>query len=688
MPQTKVKEFIFATVVSLISLISACLLVEGYFVLKNWNRSVALGTQFDSNLGWVNIPDYSFSADNRTYTTNKFGLRSQSLNPAADHILILGDSVAYGAGVNDQETLSFYLSEKFPNVQVLNLAVSGYGIGQYYLALKNFIDKTRPKLIITMIYTGNDFADTRKDNLFGISKPLFETQNGKLVNLNPSISRLSCQNIISRSWINSLIPTIKLQNYLCSSQELNFSNAKLTINKLFQQIHRVGKDKNADTIFALSPSLIGSQWLNCYWQGKPENCQSFDSGFHQNYRDFKELLEETKLPFLDLNNSFVLKAKGSEKELSTLYNQNGKDFHHYSPKGNKLVAEVLKSFIDKDLNNLVSKRKVNFLSAEAIKNKKNAFDHIKRGNFQKSLELIEKLIEQNPKRSELYFLLGISYQGLIKYPEALKAFRKTIELDPLNFESHNLIGLTHYKTGKSPEAIVSFKNALKIMPDFADTHFNLALALNSVGKGYSALTHMRISKELYNRKKNGLMAGLAEKEIASYINKYKINSTSLEEKDISARLSNLAQIKKLEGLLVHYPKDLDRKYELAQKYLDTNQTELAQSELKSILKDYPTGAVMWNDLGFLHMKSNRFEEASEKLKKALEINPEFANAHFNLATIMEKSGEKEKAVHHFKKALEFFRRFNNEKFTQLSEEAINRLSKSNNSIKKREPLIK
>jgi tetratricopeptide (TPR) repeat protein len=187
---------------------------------------------------------------------------------------------------------------------------------------------------------------------------------------------------------------------------------------------------------------------------------------------------------------------------------------------------------------------------------------------------------------------------------------------------------------------------------------------------------MKISKELYRRNKNGMMAGLAEQEITSYTNKYKIVSINSEEKDITDRLTNLAQIKKIQRLLVNYPNDLDRRYQLAQKYLDTDQTELAQSELENILKLYPNGAMMWNDLGFLQIKLNRFKEAAEKLKKALEVNPDFANAHFNLATVMEKLGEREKADFHFKKALDFFRRFNNEKFTQLSEEAIDRLSKS------------
>ncbi len=673
MARFKVKEICLAFVASLISLIGAFFIIEGYFIFKNWDRSVALGTQFDSQLGWVNIPNYSFTSDKRTYTTNKLGLRSEPLNPSANHVLVLGDSVAYGAGVNDDETFSYLLNKMFPNYQILNLAVSGYGVDQYYLALKNLINKTNPKLIITNIYTGNDLADTRRDNLFGISKPLFKIQNGELVNINSKISRFSCPNLITRSWINSIMKKAKLQSLFCSNLELDLSSAKLTIKNLLQQIHRIGKSKNAETIFVLSPTLIGTQWLNCYWSGKPDNCEGLDSGFHHLYVEFKEILEENKFQFLDLNNSFLLNSKGSTKELVSLYNQNGKDFHHYSPKGHHLVAKYLGNFINHDLKASRLKNKTAILSSEENENKKLAFSYLQNGNFKKSLELIKKIIVQRTNLSELYFLLGLAHQGLIQYDDALKAFRKAIELNPSDFKSHNLVGLTYFKLGKNFEAIVAFQNSLKIMPDFADTHFNLALALDGVQKGKQALTHMSISKNLYRRDKNDLMAGLAEKEINAYLTKYKIPASAINNQRLTNVLSNLSEIKKLENILKEHPQDLERRYQLAQKLLDMNQAKLAQLELETLLKAYPTGAQFWNDLGFLLMKLNRFEEASEKLEAALKINPDFAGANFNLATVMEIRGNKEKAITHLKKALKTFRQFDNARFVRLSEEALNRL---------------
>ncbi len=603
------------------------------------------------------------------------GFRSATIDSSKDHILILGDSVAYGAGSKEDKTIAFLLNQNFPQYQVINMATPGYGIDQYYLILKKFIKKTRPKIIITVLYTGNDIADTSQDSLFGINKPFFNIENEKLKNLTPKISRFSCQNTFTRSKVNSLIPLIKLQKVFCSNQELDLNSTKLVVKNLLKQIYHLGKKQNADSIFILSPNLIGSQWLNCYWEGKPKNCQNLDSGFHQNHRTLKGILEENELPFLDLNNSFLLNKNGSIGELSNLYNRSGDDLHHYSAKGNRLVTKILTELINKYLSHLKPKQSIKLLSPEANNNKKIALNMIKKGEFEKSLELLKVISMQYPEQSELNFLLGLSLKGLNRHTQALEAFQKAIDLNPSNFQIHNLMGLTYLKIENNIKAIEAFKSLLKTMPDFADGHFNLGLAFEKIGKGFQAITHMDLSRNLYLNSKNQLMAGLAQKKINSYSRKYNITPSQKKNNLLTDRLFNLSQIKKFQKALIHYPNDLDRRYQLAQKYLDTGQLELAQSEFETLLKDYPEGALMWNDLGFLLIKSNRLEEAAAKLKKALAINPDFANAHFNLATVMEIFGENEKAINHLKKALAFYRRFHETNFAELSEKALNRISK-------------
>ena len=112
----------------------------------------------------------------------------------------------------------------------------------------------------------------------------------------------------------------------------------------------------------------------------------------------------------------------------------------------------------------------------------------------------------------------------------------------------------------------------------------------------------------------------------------------------STKSSNLSTIKSLQKVITRHPLDLDKRYELSQVFLDSGLSELAQTELETILKIYPNGALMWNDLGFLLIKLNRFEEAQIKLKRALEINPNFSNAHFNMATVKKNLNENNYAI--------------------------------------------
>ena len=190
---------------------------------------------------------------------------------------------------------------------------------------------------------------------------------------------------------------------------------------------------------------------------------------------------------------------------------------------------------------------------------------------------------------------------------------------------------------------------------------------------------MGIARDLYKRNQNDSFIGLSQREMNSYSVRYGIPLSSIDSKNLSTKSSNLSTIKSLQKVITRHPLDLDKRYELSQVFLDSGLSELAQTELETILKIYPNGALMWNDLGFLLIKLNRFEEAQIKLKRALEINPNFSNAHFNMATVKKNLNENNYAIFHIKKALSIYHKFNNEKLAKLSEKMLTRFTKSNKS---------
>lgn len=298
---------------------------------KNWHDP---NTRFDKELGWAPIPGRSTVAfGDKKISSNSLGFRSPEVDKTKEHILIVGDSVAWGYGLNDNETISYDLQEdlnrKYRNLQVLNLAVSGYGIDQYYMQLKKNIGKTNPKVVIVIIYSGNDVTETGRNYAWGKSKPLFSVDgNGELVNIHPKISKYSSVNIEStfsffyipfvHDWIKQMARKEKIN--------LNPDSRQIVIRKLIAALHELALQYHAQILFVLSP---------CREDYKRE------TGGLQLLRS---CLQDPSYHFLD----FLNEAHQDNLEVKALYLNDGSR-GHYSSYGSRLFAEKLYHYLNNNL---------------------------------------------------------------------------------------------------------------------------------------------------------------------------------------------------------------------------------------------------------------------------------------------------------------------------------------------------
>jgi hypothetical protein len=140
-------------------------------------------TRFDSELGWRPIESRQVELDWGEVRTNQQGFRSAPLRAGAQAIAVLGDSVAWGLGVDAADSFPGLLDGAFRrrNWQVSNLAVSGYGLGQSYLWLMEQRESL-PVLrhVIFAICADNDVEDTSSNSRYGRRKPLYRVRNGQL----------------------------------------------------------------------------------------------------------------------------------------------------------------------------------------------------------------------------------------------------------------------------------------------------------------------------------------------------------------------------------------------------------------------------------------------------------------------------------------------------------------------------
>ena len=97
-----------------------------------------------------------------TYTskTNSLGFRTREIQPATEgeyRVLLLGDSMFYGVGVQEPEMVSAVLEEQGgAGLSVYNYSVSGYNTVQEMIVAKTYAESLQPDHIILGFFIAND----------------------------------------------------------------------------------------------------------------------------------------------------------------------------------------------------------------------------------------------------------------------------------------------------------------------------------------------------------------------------------------------------------------------------------------------------------------------------------------------------------------------------------------------------
>ena len=113
----------------------------------------------------------------------------------------------------------------------------------------------------------------------------------------------------------------------------------------------------------------------------------------------------------------------------------------------------------------------------------------KLNQFDSLEEKTRELIENHPRVSILYNILGIALQKKGDFNESILNFNQAINIQP-NFDlAHNNLGNVLKETGKFEEAMISYQQAIKLNPNYAEAYSNLGNALGDLGKFEEAITN-------------------------------------------------------------------------------------------------------------------------------------------------------------------------------------------------------
>jgi hypothetical protein len=118
---------------------------------------------FSSAYGWAGRPGASAPMGGGRATLNSHGYRGRllSLPKPGDRtrVVVLGDSIAFGYGVADDEAFPQLLDSRDNGLEAANLGMEGYGPGQELLVLEREGLAQQPDVVVLAVCLRNDFVD-------------------------------------------------------------------------------------------------------------------------------------------------------------------------------------------------------------------------------------------------------------------------------------------------------------------------------------------------------------------------------------------------------------------------------------------------------------------------------------------------------------------------------------------------
>jgi hypothetical protein len=164
----------------------------------------------DAALGWTPLPNLDLvrrNADGELWriTTDAEGIRGPSAWGPEDHtrLLVLGDSFAFGEGVDLADRFDTLIQERIPDLSIVNLGVMGYGPDQQLIRARPWKRTLRRGDAVLLLTYGNDFYDLARTRHGGRSKPWVQDVRGRILEHQPAIDAFDI--LRNRSYVFTLL---------------------------------------------------------------------------------------------------------------------------------------------------------------------------------------------------------------------------------------------------------------------------------------------------------------------------------------------------------------------------------------------------------------------------------------------------------------------------------------------------
>jgi tetratricopeptide (TPR) repeat protein len=518
--------------------------------------------------------NYNEKASSGIYTyriqTNKKHLRrakdiSYKKPSNTFRILCLGDSMLFGAGVNNDENLTYFLekilNEKFKEItfEVINAGVPNWGPLEYYLFLKNEGYKYSPDLIL-ISPSFDDMSAFPQDKIKFKNLYYEKTLNKEVKIFLDEWEVRPNESIFFQQVLQVLQQNLLYESLTRSSHLLNLIRYRLS--RLWIKGKNVKKNTPGSLEYFIEKINLKKTekiiWVTPTSQTANQNLTTKSIQYYFLIDEIYKLTKKIKAKFLITN------LPTSQQVLGLVNRIDGKNFisnnrevsflrslsqfqnkhltflyfagdHHLTPAGHilssfllfnylvesKMIPQSKTANINIDITNtkiikMVKKSNLRIYSKlkespKILFNK--AVIYKNRGQLTLAKENIVRYLQKFKNDSEAYNMLGIINYKMGDILLAEKNTKKAIKINPNNYWYHlRLSGIYSY-TGRHEEALQELKRTLELHPPEPKTLLLLGvsyLRLNNFKKALEAFNNvLRLQPE--NQMALGMLAEIRKR---------------------------------------------------------------------------------------------------------------------------------------------------------------------------------
>jgi tetratricopeptide (TPR) repeat protein len=109
------------------------------------------------------------------------------------------------------------------------------------------------------------------------------------------------------------------------------------------------------------------------------------------------------------------------------------------------------------------------------------------GRYQDAIEAYKQTIRIEPDYAEAYYNLGVAYVKLGLRQDAVAAYKQAIRIKPDLVKAFYNLGVAYDELGLRQDAVEAYKQAIRIKPDYADAYINLGVTYYRLGRYQDAV---------------------------------------------------------------------------------------------------------------------------------------------------------------------------------------------------------